>query len=266
LNQTHRPLTFCELDGLAFAAERSRFNTDGLSLVANELGPVFELGLLAKSGLLPWPGTSTWLMLDGLRPLLDALSNRRHQWLCPNTRSTGIYRTYTTPPPGEPSWVEFGVATQYAVIGAGFPRDIAAQLVGAIGEMQSNIYEHSRSSRTGIVAFKAAPGVFEFVICDRGIGVLQSLRSCPEHAQLADHGQALRLVVSAGISRHGTNTGHGFGFHPLFTGLANLNGNLRFRSGDYALTMDGHNPVAIPAKLWQKPSINGFFIAVICRR
>jgi hypothetical protein len=31
----------------------------------------------------------------------------------------------------------------------------------------------------------------------------------------------------------------GNGFRPLFQGLANLNGTLRFRSGDQALTMDG---------------------------
>jgi hypothetical protein len=43
--------------------------------------------------------------------------------------------------------------------------------------MQSNIYEHSYSSRTGIVAFKATAAGFEFVVCGRGIGVLQSLRT-----------------------------------------------------------------------------------------
>jgi hypothetical protein len=155
---------------------------------------------------------------------------------------------------------------QYAAAEAGFSRDIAAQFVGAVGEMQSNIYEHSQSPRTGMVAFKATHGTFEFVVCDRGIGVLQSLRTCPDYAQLADHGQALSLTVSDGVSRYGANIGRGFGFHPLFTGLANLNGNLRFRSGDYALTIDGQNPVTMPAKLWQKTTLNGFFIAVTCRR
>jgi hypothetical protein len=131
--------------------------------------------------------------------------------------------------------------------------------------MQSNIYEHSQASRTGIVAFKATPGTFEFVVCDRGIGVLKSLQGCPAYADLTDHGQALKLTLGDGISRHGLQSGRGLGFRPLFRGLANLNGVLRFRSGDYALTIEGQNPGMIPAKLWQKPIIQGFFASVICR-
>lgn len=259
------PLTFSELDGLAFAAQRGRFNPAGMGLIANDIGPVFELGLLAKSGLLPWPGISSWLVVDGIQPLVTALSNRRHLWVCPKTRTTGVYRTYATSRRDEPSWVEFGVATHFAAIQAGFARDVAAQLAGAIGEMQSNIYEHSQASRSGIVAFKATPGMFEFVVCDRGIGVLQSLRSCPDYAEVPDHGQALTLALSDGVSRFGAQIGRGLGFQPLFTGLANLDGTLRFRSGDYALTIDGRNPGVIPAKLWQKPTIAGFLISVACR-
>jgi hypothetical protein len=264
LSEAPHPFTYSDLDGLAFAAERGRCDPDGLSLVAHDLGPVFELGLLAKCGLLPWPGVSSWLVLEGIQPVIAALSNRRHQWVCPHTRRTGLYRTYATPQEDETPWVEFGVATQYAAVQAGFSRDIAAQLVGAIGEMQSNIYEHSQASRTGIVAFKATPGSFEFVVCDRGIGVLKSLKGCSAYAELTDHGQALKLTLTDGISRHGPQNGRGLGFRPLFTGLANLNGVLRFRSGDYALTIEGQNPGAIPAKLWQKPTMQGFFASVIC--
>jgi anti-sigma regulatory factor (Ser/Thr protein kinase) len=264
LNETGRTLTFSELDGLAFAAERGRLDTTRVALVAADLGPLFELGLLAKSGRVPWPGRSGWLALDGVSPLLAALSRRQHQWICPNSRSAGVYRLYGTPPPGEPRWVEFGVAAQYAATGAGFTSGSAAQLVGAIGELQSNIYEHSRSSHTGLVAFRGKPGHFEFVVCDRGVGVLESLRSCAEFVRLTDHGEALQLALADGVSRHGTDKGRGKGFHPLLTGLANMNGSLRFRSGDHALTMDGHNPASIPAKLGQKPFIEGFFISVSC--
>jgi hypothetical protein len=41
-----------------------------------------------------------------------------------------------------------------------------------------------------MVAFKATAAGFEFVVCGRGIGVLQSLRTCSDDAHLADHGQA----------------------------------------------------------------------------
>jgi len=77
--------------------------------------------------------------------------------------------------------------------------------------------------------------------------------------------QALKLALTDGVSRYGPESGRGLGPRPLFRGLANLNSMLRFRSGDHALTIEGQNPVVIPAKLWQKPVIQGLFAAVTCR-
>lgn len=265
MSESLQPLTFSALDGLGFAAQRGRFDPATASFVVADLGPVFELGLLAKSKTLPWPGTSTWLSMDGIAPLITALSGRSHQWVCPNSRAAGVYRTYATPQEDDLHWVKFGVAIQFAAVSAGFSKNIAAQLVGAIGEMQSNIYEHSGAPQTGIVAFRGRSGTFEFVVCDSGIGVLQSLTSCPDFQGVIDHGEALQLTLSDGVSRYGRNSGRGLGFQPLFTGLANLNGALRFRSGDYALTIEGDNPQSLPARLWQKPRIQGFFASVTCR-
>ncbi|SDF23959.1 hypothetical protein SAMN05444167_1812 [Terriglobus roseus] len=234
-------------------------------MAASEIGPIFELGLLSKAGLVPWPGDSGWLHLNGVASLMAGLAKRKHFWTCPSTRAMGLYRTYVTPPSDESLWIEFGVAAQYCATQAGFSRDESAQLVGAIGEMQSNIYEHSKASSTGIVAFKGSPGTFEFVLADRGIGVLESLRACSEYSHLTSHGQALQMTLTEGVSRHGSSSGRGLGFRPLFRGLSNLSGSLRFRSGDYALTIDGKSPGIIPAKLWQKPSLKGFFASIVCR-
>jgi hypothetical protein len=195
---------------------------------------------------------------------MTALSRRQRTWICKDTRRTGLYRTFASPPEEETSWIEFGYAAQIAAAQSGFSRNVAAQLVGAIGEIQSNIYEHSQAPLTGLVAFKATPGIFQFVVCGRGIGVLQSLRRCADYCNLADHGQALKLTLTEGVSRYGPQRGRGLGFRPLFTGLANLNGSLRFRSGDHALTIDGCNPGAIPAKLSKKPPMNGFLISATC--
>jgi len=265
VSKSPQPLTFSELDGLGFAAERGRFDPSAASYVAADLGPVFELGLLAKSKTMPWPGASSWLAMDGIAPLITALFNRSHHWVCPTSRAAGVYRTYATPEEDDLHWVQFGVAIRFAAVSAGFSRNVAAQLVGAIGEMQSNIYEHSQASQTGIVAFRGRSGTFEFVVCDSGIGVLQSLTSCSEFQEVTDHGKALQLTLSDGVSRHGRASGRGLGFQPLFTGLANLNGALRFRSGDYALTIEGDNPQSLPARLWQKPKLQGFFASVTCR-
>jgi hypothetical protein len=113
--------------------------------------------------------------------------------------------------------------------------------------------------------FKASAGLFEFVVADWGVGVLRSLQSCPEFRALDSHARALELTLTDGVSRYGTSAGHGHGFRPLFTGLANLNGTLRFRSGDHALTVEGNNFGTIPWKLAQKVPIKGFCASISCR-
>jgi hypothetical protein len=71
-------------------------------------------------------------------------------------------------------------------------------------------------------------------------------------------------ALQDGNSRYGVAAGRGMGFRPLFIALANLNGTLRFRSGDHALTIDGHSPTLIMAKLAQKPHIRGLIASVSC--
>jgi hypothetical protein len=117
---------------------------------------------------------------------------------------------------------------------------------------------------SGLAAYRATARRLEFVVSDGGIGVLASLRSCADYTQLADHAEALKLMLMDGVSRYGKGTSHGTGFRPLFTGLANLSGELRFRSGDQALTIDGVDPGSIPTKIWEKAPISGLVASVIC--
>lgn len=258
-----RTLDFVTLDGLAFAAERGRLaGREVERTAARDLGPLVEMSHLSSAGLLPKPGDAPWLELDGMGDFRRALADGQMRWVCPLHRNVGFLRTAA--PHDEICWTNFGLAAQRAAAAAGFTKRVAAQLVGAMGEMYSNIYDHSEAARTGLVAFTARSGSFEFVASDRGMGVLQSLRTCLEYADLDDHGEALRLTLRDGVSRHGSGTGHGYGFRPLFIGLANLNGSLRFRSGDHALVIDGRNPSLMAAKLAQKPKINGFLASVKC--
>jgi hypothetical protein len=258
-----KALDFTTLDGLAFAAERGRLGGKELDrAIAGDLGPLIEMSHLASAGLLPRPGEAPWLELDGVGDFRRALSNGLVRWVCPFHRNIGFLRTAAAR--DEISWTNFGLAAQQAATAAGFVKRVAAQLVGAIGEMYSNIYDHSEAPKTGLIAFMARSGSFEFVSTDRGIGVLDSLRACPEYGSLNDHGEALRLTLTDGVSRCGSGTGHGRGFRPLFIGIANLNGSLRFRSGNHALVIDGHNPSLMGARLAQKPEIKGFFASVKC--
>ncbi len=185
---TPQSLTFAALDGLAFAAERSRLNEREKrpALFAAALGPLLEWTRLSDDGLLPFPENAPWLSLDEAAPLIAAIRSSRRQWICPATRAAGVSRTPPVWPGDDTQWVGFGLAAQKAATAAGFHRQIAAQLVGAIEEMVSNIYEHSGAPASGIVAFRAGGDGFEFVVADSGVGVLESLRSCPDYQDLAD--------------------------------------------------------------------------------
>jgi hypothetical protein len=260
-------LTFEFVDDLAFAADRGRLSLgNGLPSVAvQDLGPFLEYLLLSGVGLLPAPSEASWLSLDGTADLYSALSNRHHYWICPRTTKVGVFRTYARRPSDETTWNMFCLAAERAAAAAGFPRRIAVQLAAAMGEMEGNIYEHSQSSKSGILVFRGAPGVFEFVVADRGIGVLRSLQTCSEYSNLVDHGDALKLALQDGVTRFGSGEDRGHGFRPLFMGLANLNGALRFRSGDHALTIDGYRPIALRSRIAKKVAISGLFVSVRCQ-
>ena len=256
-------LNFSSVDDLALAAERGRLDDVELpTFSAHDIGPLFELSRLAASGLLPPAREQSWLIRNSLSTMMEAFHSGISQWVCPRTNRIGYLRTkarYDTN-----IWTAFGLATQRSAVGAGFPKPIAAQLTAALGELHNNIYEHSEDVGSGIIAFQARPREFELAVVDGGIGVLQSLRKNPEYAGLADSGDALRLALADGISRFRQKSARGYGFHPLFVGLANMHCTMRFRSGDHALVIDGRNPTLITAQTSQKPKIAGFSISVIC--
>lgn len=259
------PFDFAALDGLAFAAGRGMLaGRSPPRMVARDLGPVIELAQLAAGGLLPAPERAGWLNLDGVGGLYRELVGGRSRWVCPDGRRIGFLKTGRVPPVSETVWTGFGLAAQQAAVAAGFPKGIGAQLAAALGELHSNLYEHAGAPETGLIAFRAGLNRFEFVVADRGIGVRDSLRGCTTYATLDDHGEAMRLALTDGVSRHGPGSDRGHGFRPLFVGLANLNGTLRFRSGDHALVISGHNPSLVSAQLAQKPPLLGFLVSVVC--
>ena len=148
---------------------------------------------------------------------------------------------------------------------AGLAKNLAAGLMGALGELQDNVFEHSGRPVTGVVAYGAGNGAFEFVVADAGRGVLASLRENPEFAHLAEFGAALRVAASDGASRYARSTGHGYGIGQLFRALAHHTAGLRFRSGDHALRLWGDAPsLAGHVELAQKAWLDGLTITVRC--
>ncbi|MBX9588495.1 MAG: hypothetical protein K2X43_04265 [Hyphomonadaceae bacterium] len=259
--------TFAALDGLAFAAAKQRLSAlaPGMSYGANALGPFLELVQLGAGGLLPRADQAPWLTLGGMTQFDAALRSGRKQWVCPDSKAAGFFRTGAKWSEDDTPWVGFALAAQKAAAAAGFHRRIAAQFAAALGEMVSNVHEHSGAPTSGIAAFMAQGEAFEFAVADSGIGVLESLRSCADYAGLADEGKALRLALTDGVSRYGAQSGRGAGFRPIFVGLANLAGMLRFRSGDHALVIDGQKIGDMSAVTAQKVRLPGFLASVSCQ-
>ena len=162
-------------------------------------------------------------------------------------------------------WDQWANHAENAARAAGLPKGLAAGLMGALGELQDNILEHSGRLDSGLVAYGASTDAFEFVVADAGRGVLASLRDNPEFAHLADCGTALRLAASDGASRHASNTGRGYGIGQLFRALAHDAAELRLRSGDHALRLWGDAPsLTGQVELVQKAWLDGLTITVRC--
>jgi hypothetical protein len=161
------------------------------------------------------------------------------------------------------AWTDFAIRAKRAAENAGFSKNLGGQLVAAIGELYGNVIDHSQRTGTGYAAWSASPGRFEFVVADQGIGVLESLRSNPTYAYLSDHGSALELAIKENVSRY-AEPGHGFGFRPIFVGLANISRIIRFRSGDHGHLIVRSSDDGIAARTIQLASLPGMFCSVLC--
>ena len=162
-------------------------------------------------------------------------------------------------------WDQWMKHVENAAVSAGHARRLVQGLIGAFGELHDNVYKHSERIDTGLAAFDVTADAFEFVVADSGIGVLASLRQNPEFAHLSDSGAALRAAASDGASRLGKNSGHGYGIGQLFRALARDAGELRFRSGDWAMTIRGDRPsLSGQVELAQKAWLNGLAVTIRC--
>lgn len=165
----------------------------------------------------------------------------------------------------EDQWEQWALHAQNAAAARGLDRSLVDGLIGALIELQDNVYQHSEAPTSGIVAYAVAPGAFEFVVADAGVGVLASLTKNPEFAELRDSGEALKVAASDGASRFDRSTGHGFGIGQLFKALARDAGELRFRSGDHAMQIRGDQPSLIgKVDIVQKAWLDGLIVSVRC--
>lgn len=248
------------VDGLGRARQRGGVpQLGGTVFRAETLGPAVELAHL-ESGIPigDLPGQN-WLDRGSLGPILSALASEQQQWLAPDSRRGLILGSGLV---GEAVLNSFKIDAHKAALSAGFVKP--ALLVAAMGELIGNVIDHSEAIGSGVAMFSAEVGRFEFVVADTGVGALRSLTRNPDHASLSDDGAALLAMVEAGVSRFARSSGHGNGFRPIFEKLADMSGHLRFRSGNYGLTLDGRFGDRIARQIAQKPTLCGLLAAVTC--
>lgn len=263
----HAALTFEAVDDLVGAYARGRLRgPPKVQFAAQDLCPLIELMMTANSGRTGPLLHSPWLDSSTQMDLRSALAGRDNLWL-DGTRSRGFLRTSFDPliEADDIARNQFLIAARSAAEGSGLSKMVAQCLAAALRELESNIHEHSGAARTGILAFQARPSLFEFIAADNGAGVLATLHEDEEFTDLTDHGLAIHAALQDNVSRYGRNSGHGNGFRDLFLGLAYLNADLRFRSGDHALLIRGPQPELKTARLAQKTFYNGFLAAVRCQ-
>lgn len=163
-------------------------------------------------------------------------------------------------------WTLWFSRADQAAQAAGFSNSTAAMIMGAFGELQDNVFRHSQAYATGLVAYAITSDGFELVVSDRGVGVLSSLRTHPDHLDLDNAGSALRRALANGESRFGRDSGSGLGIGQIFRALANQDGDLRFRSDDHVLEIRGDSPTMQgQLEIRHKAVLPGFTVSVLCR-
>ncbi len=258
-------LTFDVVDDLIGAYSRDRLGVPKQAFAPARLGPLLELALQSNGQRVGPLLQSAWLDRTTQIEFRRALAGPNNEWFGPD-KQVGFLRTVYDPSneAHDVARTGFLLAARQAAERVGFSVGVSQGLAAAIREMESNIHEHSQLAETGILGFQTDGTAFEFVIADCGVGVLATLQESPDMSDLRDHGRALYLALQEGTSRYGQKANRGMGFRDLFLGLASLNGDLRFRSGDHALTISGPHPDMKVAHLAQKPFYQGFLASVRC--
>lgn len=147
---------------------------------------------------------------------------------------------------------------------SGFARKTAENLHFALHEMASNAVIHSRSSTAALIGYEIRSGKALFSVVDVGIGVLASLKTLDKYSKLSRPIDAIQQAMSPGVSSLGRG---GLGFSQVFKAVTNDWGELRFRSGNGCIEMDGTelNYVSDNVKRKYPPSLPGFQVSMCCR-
>ena len=258
--------SFDVADDLLWQANNGRLAEKGDLLIkrSGRIGPLVEMVLAARQN----PAAYTHVSLSP--PFCTSVEAALSQGVASGSSldsQAGVFPLNAYPAAGsdESNWALWGTRAEQAAKRAGFSGTLPAQLLGALGELKDNVFEHSGDPESGLVAYGATNQSFEFVVADAGMGVLASLKQNPQFSHLSDAGAALRAAASDGVSRRGSAAGNGYGIGQVFRALASYNAQLRFRSDDYVFSLWGNSPsLTGQTELAHKGRLKGLTISVLC--
>jgi hypothetical protein len=150
----------------------------------------------------------------------------------------------------------------------GFDAKRALALSKMMSELVDNVIEQSSIAGTppapAVVGYAIDAGRMTFAIGDVGRGVLASLSDNPIwRDRLPDSRAAIAAAVLEHASRRAAIGVEGFGLRTVQQAVVDLDGSLRFRSGDAALTLDGPED-AREIRRSDSPPMAGFQVSVSC--
>ncbi len=146
---------------------------------------------------------------------------------------------------------------------AGFTLETALNLQSALHEMATNAVIHSRSAIPALVGYAVSRNCALFSVVDVGQGIVASLTSNPKYAHLTQPVDAIHKALQAGVTCRVDDDG-GFGFSTTFKAVAEAWGQLRFRSGNGCITMDGTDLNVDKSIRRYPPPLPGFQVSVCC--
>ena len=225
-------------------------------MIAQGLGPVIETAFIASTWEHSLLAELDWIRADGFCDVLHDLRSQQTQeqrtgvttgWTCGDVLGDDI------------SWTGFLIRVSGACKVGGFEGRTKNAIMATFGEFRSNILEHAGKTNGAFTAFHLGIDGLEIVVADQGLGALASMRNAKKYQTLNDSGQALKLIVTDGVSRH-DDPERGHGFTHLFQGLANRFNHIRLRSGDHALEVFRTNGERSTERISQKANIPGLLV------
>lgn len=165
-------------------------------------------------------------------------------------------------------WTLYQDRFRRAMVDNGFGKKIATGLSMAMAEMADNVIQHSgtdkQSQANAVVGYHVMDGSMTYAVADVGRGILKSLRQKEHWQKLQNSEDALVAVIRDGATRR-ENESRGEGFRHVLNALTDLNGHLRFRSGNGCLAVDGRGD-ARKFIVKKVPELIGFQLTVTCSR